>query len=151
MITAMKCPSFVLFLTFAVAIVIGLSSCTNSFSPGGFHAYQDTESEYNWKFNRRLDPNKYDYILTGAPEPPPVTGILKVDSVPRGARIYLDGKKTGLITPSTIEGITEGKHHVSVEMKGTRVRNTWYHMGTGTYSILFNFYSDGIPFVSERP
>lgn len=133
------------------AFVICGYSLTSAPAGLGFHDYVDTESEYNWRFNRRLNPNKYDYILTGAPEPLPVTGILKVDSVPQGAPIFLDGKKTGLITPATISGILEGKHKVAVRLKGMRVRNTWYHKGTGTYAVLFNFYGEGIPTVSERP
>lgn len=139
----------------AAIVVIAFIICsfcrTNSSIGLGFYDYKDTESEYNWRFNRRLDPNKYDYILNGTPEPPPVTGTLKVNSVPEGARIYLDGKKTGLVTPATIEGIQEGKHKITVRLRGMRVRNTWYHKGTGTYTIFFNFYGEGIPTVSERP
>lgn len=113
-----------------------------------FHTYDliDTASEEAWQ-NRRLDPHKYDYILNGEPEPEPVTGTLIVDSSPQGAIVYLDGKKTGLKTPATINEITEGKHTVSVKLKKTRINNTWFQMGEKSYPILFTMDKDSISIV----
>lgn len=110
-----------------------------------FHTYDfiDTVSEEAWQ-NRRLDPHKYDYILNGEPEPEPVTGTLIVDSSPQGATVYLDGKKTGLKTPATINEITEGRHTVSVKLKKTRINNTWFQMGEKSYPILFTMDKDSI-------
>ena len=109
--------------------------------------YVDTASEEAWQ-NRRLDPHKYDYILNGDPEPEPVSGTLVVDSSPQGATIYLDGKKTGLKTPATINKVSEGKHTVSVRSKKIRINNTWYQVGDKTYSILFNLEGERIPIVN---
>lgn len=141
-------------IVFIISVIAGAALSllkSRPLSGRGIQFYVDEDSEYNWKYNRRLDPHKYDYILTGGPEPAPVTGFLKVDSTPQGASIYLDGKKTDYVTPATLDGIQEGKHKMTVGMKGKRVRIAWYHKGTGTYSILFNFRENGMPTVLERP
>ena len=100
------------------------------------YEYVDRQSENDWE-NRLLDPNKYDYLLTGEPEPEPITGSLTVDSSPQGADIVLDGKKTGLKTPATLDGITEGKHKVTVKQKRIKFSCVWYNIGEDNYSILF--------------
>lgn len=110
--------------------------------------YVDKVSLEAWK-NRRLDPNKWDYLLNGEPEPEPITGTLIVDSSPQGADIILDGKKTGLTSPATIEGITEGEHKVSVTMKNIKITNTWYNIGDNDYSIMFTFEEPYIPIVKR--
>ena len=111
--------------------------------------YIDKQSQEAWKY-RRIDPNKYDYILNGEPEPDPVTGKLIVNSSPQGADIILDGKNTGLTTPATIDGITEGEHKVSVKMNKIKITNTWFNIGNNEYSILFTFEEPYIPIVNHR-
>ena len=125
-------------------IYYGISNC------GTFHSveYIDKVSLEAWK-NRRLDPNKWDYLLNGEPEPEPITGTLIVDSSPQGADIILDGKKTGLTSPATIEGITEGEHKVTVKMKNIKITNTWYNIGDNDYSIMFTFEEPYIPIVKR--
>lgn len=49
-----------------------------------------------------------------APRYEPAT--LTVDSVPAGAAIILDGRDTGLVTPSTLTGVTPERHVVSVSL-----------------------------------
>lgn len=110
--------------------------------------YVDKVSLEAWN-NRRLDPNKYDYLLNGEQEPEPITGTLIVDSSPQGADIFLDGKKTGLTSPATIEGITEGEHKVTVKMKNIKITNTWYNIGDNDYSIMFTFEEPYIPIVNR--
>ena len=44
----------------------------------------------------------------------PGKGSIKVNSKPRGAEIFLDGKATGLVTPANLEDVDEGSHTVSV-------------------------------------
>ena len=106
----------------------------------------DEASEKNWQ-NRRADSYKQDYILNGNPELEPVTGTLIVDSSPQGATVYLDGKKTGLKTPATINKITEGKHTVSVKLKKIQINNIWFQTGEQSYPILFNIDKDSISIV----
>lgn len=127
----------------AIILVFGLSVVSVSYD------CVDTASEEAWQ-NRRLDPHKYDYILNGEPEPEPVTGTLIVDSSPQGATVYLDGKKTGLKTPATINEITEGKHTVSVKLKRTRINNTWFQMGEKPYPILFTIDKDSMSIVRYK-
>lgn len=50
-------------------------------------------------------------------EDPPVC-TLAVTSVPDGAEIFLDGIRTGLLTPAVIPNVSAGYHRVSLTMKG---------------------------------
>jgi hypothetical protein len=45
-------------------------------------------------------------------------GGVYVDSNPENANIYIDGKKTTLVTPSVVYGLSEGKHTVKI-MRGS--------------------------------
>lgn len=117
---------------------------------GAYRSYEyvDRQSENDWE-NSRMDPDKYDYIHTGEPESELKTGSLFVDSSPQGAVIILDGKRTGLTTPATIDKITEGKHTVAVKHEGIKISNTWYNIGEDMYSILFKFEEPYIPIVNR--
>jgi len=46
----------------------------------------------------------------------PINAGIVVDSDPRGARILLDGKDTGLRTPDTLVGLTGVRHEVRVQL-----------------------------------
>jgi hypothetical protein len=50
--------------------------------------------------------------LTPVSQPSPTTGEISVSSVPTGAKIYLDGTDTGLITPNTKTGVSPGSHTI---------------------------------------
>lgn len=61
------------------------------------------------------------------PAPPPATpseakgpGSLYVDSRPRGATVFLDGKQIG-VTPATIPDVTPGPHVIRIELLDHRV------------------------------
>jgi hypothetical protein len=47
---------------------------------------------------------------------PPVCNLC-VDSVPDGAEIFLDGIRTGLLTPAVIPNVSEGYHRISIALK----------------------------------
>lgn len=46
------------------------------------------------------------------------TGSVLLQSAPSGAQIFLDGANTGKLTPSTIQGIEEGLHQVTLKLSG---------------------------------
>ena len=48
----------------------------------------------------------------------PTTGSISVTSTPAGAAISIDGKGTGKVTPSIIDGIAPGSHTVAVDLSG---------------------------------
>ena len=58
-------------------------------------------------------------LLAGCEEATPVDdkGRLRVDSVPQGARIYLDGRATGRLTPATFD-VSPGSHTVRLTRDG---------------------------------
>jgi serine/threonine protein kinase len=45
-------------------------------------------------------------------------GSIKVESVPSGASIRLDGRETSKITPALLEGIVPGKHSIRISLDG---------------------------------
>lgn len=45
-------------------------------------------------------------------------GSIAVDSEPPGARIFLDGKDTGKVTPAELKNVPVGKHEVTLEAEG---------------------------------
>ena len=62
---------------------------------------------------------------------PPVvqtTGTVSVTSVPAGARVLLDGKDTGKVTPVTLAGISAGSHGIVLNLAG-------YQEGRQTVSV----------------
>jgi hypothetical protein len=46
------------------------------------------------------------------------TGIIDLKSQPAGAKIYLDGRDTGLVTPATLAELLPAKYAVRLELKG---------------------------------
>lgn len=46
------------------------------------------------------------------------TGNIFIDSVPQGAKIYLDGTDTGKTTPSTLSGVSQGTHGLKLTLSG---------------------------------
>ncbi|GAB4112813.1 MAG: PEGA domain-containing protein [Candidatus Caldatribacteriota bacterium] len=52
------------------------------------------------------------------PPPPPVNyGRVLVDSNPRGAKVYLDNKYTG-VTPLSIDRVNSGQHKIKLQLEG---------------------------------
>jgi len=47
-----------------------------------------------------------------------VTGNLKVESEPTGAKIFIDDNDTGNITPYTLNNITSGEHNIKLTIQG---------------------------------
>ena len=45
------------------------------------------------------------------------TSKVFIDSYPKGAAIYLDGRNTGQVTPDTIRWLTDGNKHFTLKMK----------------------------------
>ncbi|MDN7024056.1 DUF3344 domain-containing protein [Methanoculleus sp. FWC-SCC1] len=67
--------------------------------------------------SHRITPNEILTTVT-IPEMPPATGTVRVDSVPSGADIYLDGHPTGFCTPYLIGDVSEGPHRILVSRNG---------------------------------
>lgn len=57
-------------------------------------------------------------------EPEPTTGTLIVESYPKGATVWMDGKEYG-DTPDTLYGVSAGNHEIHLELTG-------YNPTTGT-------------------
>lgn len=57
----------------------------------------------------------YRFVATGNPTVP--VGVLFVESAPRGARMYVDGKLEGT-TPQAVTSLPEGQVHVRLEKDG---------------------------------
>jgi len=52
---------------------------------------------------------------------PPYTGryhAIRIESIPSGAEIFIDGARTGNTTPSLVAGLSEGPHRVMVSLPG---------------------------------
>lgn len=61
-------------------------------------------------------------ISTSAPEPPPGKSQINISSNPASAKIYLNGKNTGSITPDSITFLEEGFYKIT--LKKTLFRDT---------------------------
>ncbi len=46
------------------------------------------------------------------------TGEVSISSTPTGAKVYLDGKNSGYVTPNTLEDVDVGKHTIKLTKKG---------------------------------
>ncbi len=57
---------------------------------------------------------KKEVILTMAEKMAPARGSIKLESVPQGASVLLDGKAAG-VTPVTLTRVSGGKHKISIE------------------------------------
>lgn len=69
------------------------------------------------------------------------TGSIKVTTNPSGAKIFLDGKDTGIITPYTLKNVSVGSHIIEVtlsDMKGTKIAEVKAYQTT---NINIEFYS----------
>lgn len=53
-----------------------------------------------------------------APEAPAAPGSLKIESTPKGATIWLDGKNTKKTTPDVFEDVAAGKHSIRLALEG---------------------------------
>lgn len=54
--------------------------------------------------------------LLGGPTTPVLYGSIDVNSIPLGAKIFLDGADTGKITPATLDSVTEGNHSIKLDL-----------------------------------
>jgi hypothetical protein len=59
----------------------------------------------------------------GQTTPDPEAGSVSIDTRPRGARVFFDGKPVG-VTPVVLSQINAGVHAVRIEMSGYRTVNT---------------------------
>lgn len=114
-----------------------LGACTKTYD---YHDYASKEAF----FNHPIDPYKWDYLLTGDPAPEPVCGCLYIETYPHEASISLDGDKAGGSTPSQINGVTEGKHVVTIRYGSTRVKCTFYQTESEDHALRISF-KDGAP------
>lgn len=57
-------------------------------------------------------------ISPNAKQPVVETGVIRIDSLPGGARLYLNGNDTGKNTPTAIERLKAGSYHVSLQKPG---------------------------------
>jgi hypothetical protein len=63
--------------------------------------------------------------------PPAGTGSIFVDSRPRGARVFVDGKEYG-VTPTTVPNLPAGRHTVRLELADHAPWTTVASFGAGT-------------------
>lgn len=68
-----------------------------------------------------------------APAQPEMIGSLVVDSLPAGARVFLDGKLTGT-TPLVLASVAGGSHAVRLELTGYRPWSTSVQVAAGERS-----------------
>ena len=69
------------------------------------------------------------------------SGYIEVTTDPSGAKIFLDGKDTGKISPDTLKNISAGNHIIEVilsDMKGTKIAEVTAYQTT---NINIEFYS----------
>lgn len=60
-------------------------------------------------------------VISPNPKQPVVeTGVIRVDSLPGGARLWLNGSDTGKTTPAAIERLKAGSYHIQLEKQGFR-------------------------------
>jgi hypothetical protein len=52
------------------------------------------------------------------PEKDPPSCTLSIQSVPEGAEVFLDGTRTGLLTPAEIPNVSAGYHRISIASQG---------------------------------
>ena len=55
-------------------------------------------------------------LPSGGPTTPVLYGSIDVNSIPLGAKIFLDGADTGKITPATLDSVTEGNHNIKLDL-----------------------------------
>lgn len=66
------------------------------------------------------------------PATEPQTGSARITSTPAGAHIWLDGKNTGKVTPSTLEGLKTGSHKVVLKLDGYDDKSVTLTVTAGT-------------------
>jgi len=54
-------------------------------------------------------------LISGCTSTIPTTGIIEVNSTPAGAKVYLDGEDTGMVTPFTIPNVGAGSHVIKLD------------------------------------
>jgi serine/threonine-protein kinase len=76
-------------------------------------------------------------MLAAVPEPPPapITGTLQVTSTPPGARILVNDRATGQVTPADIP-LTPGRHKVRLEADGFSGQNRNVEIDAGETLLL---------------
>lgn len=57
-------------------------------------------------------------ISPTAKHPVMETGVIRVESLPSGARVYLDGQNTGKMTPAAIERLKAGSYRIALRKPG---------------------------------
>src|SRR5690606_7023683 len=58
------------------------------------------------------------FLLAGCFGVSPGVGRIAVTSEPDGAKIFLDGKDTGQVTPATLSNVPVGTHQIQLELAG---------------------------------
>ncbi|MGA2917879.1 beta strand repeat-containing protein [Methanoregula sp.] len=85
----------------------------------------------------------------------PTTGSISVTSTPPGAAISVDGKGTGKVTPSTIDGIAPGDHSVTVDLTGYNPASMTVTVSAGSTAtanlVLNQIPTDGAITVTSTP
>jgi hypothetical protein len=81
------------------------------------------------QLTRASQPAPSEALTTAAP----TTGALMIESRPRGATVYIDGRLSGT-TPMLMEGLDAGDHMVSIEAEGYRPWTSSVRIGSGERS-----------------
>lgn len=55
-------------------------------------------------------------LPSGGSTTPVLYGSIDINSIPPGAKIFLDGADTGKISPATLDSVTEGNHNIKLEL-----------------------------------
>ncbi|MFC1504335.1 PEGA domain-containing protein, partial [Spirochaetota bacterium] len=94
----------------------GKSGQTLNNVPTGYHRIKiSLYGYYDINTQVRILDNKLTRYKAALQEKP--KGNLKVDSTPQGARIFLNGKQTGM-SPVLLKGLPEDRYHLKLKLKG---------------------------------
>ena len=92
----------------------------DSVSPGD-HMLEIRNAGYN-KYTRNLLVKPGDTLIVDAALIRLLadrgTGSIAINSKPSGARVFIDGKNTGLETPCTVENLQAGRHNIKISKNG---------------------------------
>lgn len=85
-------------------------------------------------------------LLTGCLSGTGGFGNISVTSDPPGARVFLDGKDTGLKTPAVLERVSVGRHEITVELAGYKSQTRAVTVSrSSTVTVSFSLTQDAPP------
>ncbi len=87
----------------------------------------------NFKRRKKVESDGDDSIIPPINTAPAKRGTLDLNSVPAGARIYLDGRDSGEVTPARLI-VNAGQHRIALRKDGYRPEITYAEVTPGKSS-----------------